>query len=99
MAPVTGSTSKSSSRDTVVKVPPSCSPSSRRDSPSPRGSQGELPVCRVVSSQLQVSLVPRAHTRVMQGEQVLEEQDSPNRAASQGEMLARKALEILGEGR
>ena len=99
MTPVTGSTSKSSSLDTDLKVPPSCSPSSRRDSPSSRDSQGELPVFRVVSSQLQVSWVPRAPTRVMQGEQVLEEQDSVNKAASQGEMLARKALEILGEGR
>ena len=99
MTPVTGSTSKSSSLDTDLKVPPSCSPSSRRDSPSSRDSQGELPVFRVVSSQLQVSWVPLAPTRVMQGAQVLEEQDSASREASHGEVLVRKALKILGEGR
>ena len=51
----------------------------------------------VDSSQSQVSLVPRAPIRVMQGEQVLEEQDVASSEASQGVSWARKALEILGE--
>ena len=83
----------------TVKDPPNSSPSSRRFSPSLGGSQGELPVVRVDSSQPQVSLVPRAPTRVMQGEHALEEQELASSEASQGERWARKALEILGGGR
>ena len=83
--PVSGSTRISSSLDSTVKVPPRSSPSSSRFSPSLGGSQGELPVDRVDSSQPQVSLVPRAPIRVMQGEQVLEEQEAASSEASQGE--------------
>ena len=82
-----------------MKDPPSSSPSSRRVSPSLRGSQGELPVLTVHSSQLQISPVTLAPPKVMQGEQALEEQDSTSREASQGEREARKVLEILAEGR
>ena len=82
-----------------MKVPPRSSPSSRRLNPSQWGSQGELPVDRVDSSQPQVCLVPWAPISVMQGEQVLEEQEEATSEASQGERWARKALEILGDGR
>ena len=54
---------------------------------------------RVDSSQPAVCLVPRAPLSVMQGEQVLEEQEEASSEASQGESWARKALEILEGGR
>ena len=53
---------------------------------------------RVVSSQPLVSLVPRAPISVIQGEQLVEEQEAANSDASQGERWPRKALEILGGG-
>ena len=51
-----------------MKDPPSSSPGSRRVSPSLRGSQGELPVLTVHSSQMQISPVTLAQ---MQGEPLL----------------------------